>query len=575
MDRITFDDAEGLAAALRGMLDGIPKAPATGPTQAAKTIAEPPHRPGRHDELWATAVDRAALPLVPFAVAMNAQNAYAGRYREDAMVDLGHSIGTTFDGNPRHATATVARALAVARRQLAIMADRLAGEPDEIVMGVVDDDREDGSETVEILADAPKRRRRTISASMGSDGVWTDYKGGLRFERRIPNRHVGTRYGKHAAVVLAEPADHCGQRLYIHDETDGATMFLALFGIERRTAKDEDAWYEMPENGQAMDRHQRAAVMSHALNCYVLGQGALDDANAAAPLRGEMTWFDDASNAERDRLLAHLVAGGTATVRAVTDEHATGSGKPEAFVVELDGTAETFQGNAAFRLIHAEHAELRRDWDRTEMGPPPPAWPRTLRLRPGAKPSRHDLEPARTAVLFDAFQNGCSYRRHPQTSDGRECTHRKSGYNDYCDSAGCPLTEQIYSGDRERHARDDDPYFERETEREGLVLVQALTPQVRGSRAYRAAGVARVAAIVNRCANAVYQTGGKTSRYLTMGAEELAGFEAVTAGHLVVDERTTIGTIFQLSDALQAQMDERYRRAVAAQATTATNSAGA
>ena len=112
---------------------------------------------------------------------------------------------------------------------------------------------------------------------------------------------------------------------------------MALFGIMRLPDDRHGGTFTMPYRGAGMPGPARTGVVGGGAGGARRGlQGAGPRDGEAEPHRGEHTWYGGTANDERDALLGHLAAGGTATIESTAGDDPGGlADHPSHFTVTL------------------------------------------------------------------------------------------------------------------------------------------------------------------------------------------------------------------------------------------------
>lgn len=244
----------------------------------------------------------------------------------------------------------------------------------------------------------------------------------------------------------------------------------------------------------------------------------LSSAIGSLPWEGQDSLFEEAFSDARDTLLGRLAAG------AALDGQWLGHDEVAA---TIDGAP--VEPVAALRLLQRriELLEFEQNLPRGQF---------RARLKPGVKLDDRTLHPRKFTVSFRAFEEHCEHRQHWSE---HECLHR-NGTPDRCGVASCPRVSAVYH--QEATYGSGDPHFNQYGD-DWDTQVVANHRNTERSFAWRAAGEARVAVIVNIAAEA-WSMG---ANYLVARGEEPAAREAVVLGHLEVIEETALGPIVRLA----------------------------
>lgn len=180
-----------------------------------------------------------------------------------------------------------------------------------------------------------------------------------------------------------------------------------------------------------------------------------------------------------------------------------------------------------------------------------------------------DLQPRVRSVSFDMFQGACRFRRHPDDGEKECLSPDHHGYNSYCECESCPLLDRVYEkelGERMYSNRpiDEDPAFEFHllNQRPDPLMV-ARHPGTRRSAAWRYAGIDRMHGVINQVLGSHLAYG---IPMLVEAMHDAAIDQAVAEGWLVVRERSTLGSVAQVTDKLLGEVARQRQAREAAQA---------
>ena len=254
----------------------------------------------------------------------------------------------------------------------------------------------------------------------------------------------------------------------------------------------------------------------------------MSSAIASLPWEGQDSLFEETFSDARDALLGRLAAGGTLDGQWIGFEEVAAT---------IDG--EPVEAAAALRLLQrrTEFLDFEANLPRGQF---------RARIKPGVKLDDRTLHPRKFAVSFRAFEEHCEHRRHWSES---ECLH-ENGNRDRCGVASCPRVSPVYH--QEGSYGTDDPHFNQNGD-DWDTLVVAIHRNTERSFAWRAAGEARIAVMVNKAAQA-WSIG---ANYLASRGEEPAAREAVALGHLEIVEDTILGPIVRLASKHRKTLERR------------------